>query len=376
MKTFMNPVRKSALALTLALPAIAQAQTHMATNWLAPAHILNEQTYQRFAVDVAKATNGAVKFEVHSSGSLVPARDTMRGIRDGAAMIGIVYPPYTPADFPLSNVVNDLVFAADDDMAASFAFTELSMTHPKLLAEWKKNGGIFAGGYSTPVYNFVCIKPVRSLADAKGLKIRTAGGAQTEWVKLIGGVPVSVPIGDVYSGLERGSLDCTLTDLTNLDKGNKFWEVAKSVTLLPMGVVLGANYVLNADFWKKQSVANRKILLDSMAMGNARAQVAYHVGVNVAIDGSRKRGLEIIQPSADLKVKLDEFNKAFIASLAKQAMETRKVADPSDLIGAYIELQRKWKGLMQGVDRTSEQAVFKVLNDNVYSKLDPAKFGL
>lgn len=376
MKTFMTPVRKSALALALALPAIAQAQTHMATNWLAPAHILNEQTYQRFAVDVAKATNGAVKFEVHSSGSLVPARDTMRGIRDGVAMIGIVYPPYTPADFPLSNVVNDLVFAADDDMAASFAFTELSMTHPKLLAEWKKNGGIFAGGYSTPVYNFVCIKPVRSLADAKGLKIRTAGGAQTEWVKLIGGVPVSVPIGDVYSGLERGSLDCTLTDLTNLDKGNKFWEVAKSVTLLPMGVVLGANYVLNADFWKKQSVANRKILLDSMAMGNARAQVAYHVGVNVAIDGSRKRGLEIIQPSADLKGKLDEFNKAFIASLAKQAMENRKVADPSDLIGAYIELQRKWKGLMQGVDRTSEQAVFKVLNDNVYSKLDPAKFGL
>ena len=376
MKKFMTPVRASALALALALPVMAQAQTHMATNWLAPAHILNEHTYQRFAADVAKATNGAVKFEVHSSGSLVPARDTMRGIRDGVAVIGIVYPPYTPADFPLSNVVNDLVFAADDDMAASFAFTELSMTHPKLLAEWKKNGGIFAGGYSTPVYNFVCNKPVRSLADAKGLKMRTAGGAQTEWVKLIGGVPVSVPISDVYSGLERGSLDCTLTDPTNLDKGNKFWEVAKSVTLLPMGVVLGANYVLNADFWKKQSVANRKILLESMAMGNARAQVAYHVGVQAAIDGSRKRGLEIIQPSADLKGKLDEFNKAFIASMAKQAMETRKVADPSDLITAYIDLQRKWKGLMQGMDRTSEQAVFKVLNDNLYSKIDPAKFGL
>jgi hypothetical protein len=31
---------------------------------------------------------------------------------------------------------------------------------------------------------------------------------------------------------------------------------------------------------------------------------------------------------------------------------------------------------MQGVDRTSEQAVFKVVNDNLYSKLDPTKFGL
>lgn len=376
MKLFTNPVRAGVVALALALPAMAQAQTYMATNWLAPAHILNEHTYQRFAADVAKATNGAIKFEIHSSGSLVPARDTMRGIRDGVAVIGIVYPPYTPADFPLNNVVNDLVFAADDDIAASFAFTELSMTHPKLLAEWKKNGGIFAGGYSTPVYNFVCNKPVRSLADAKGLKIRTAGGAQTEWVKLLGGVPVSVPIGDVYSGLERGSLDCTLTDPTNLDKGNKFWEVAKSVTLLPMGVVLGANYVFNPEFWKKQSVANRKILLENMAIGNARAQVAYHVGVQAAIDGSRKRGLEIIQPAADLKGKLDEFNKAFISGMAKQAMESRKVADPTDLITAFLELEKKWKGLLQGVDRTSEQAVFKVLNDNLYSKIDPAKFGL
>jgi TRAP-type C4-dicarboxylate transport system substrate-binding protein len=152
--------------------------------------------------------------------------------------------------------------------------------------------------------------------------------------------------------------------------------VAKSVTLLPMGVVLGANYVVNPDFWKKQTVGNRKILLENMALGNARAQVAYHVGVQAAIDGSRKRGLEIIQPGADIKVKLEEFNKAFISSMAKQAMESRKVADPSDLIAAYIELQRKWKGLMQGVDRTSEQAVFKVVNDNLYSKLDPTKFGL
>jgi TRAP-type transport system periplasmic protein len=374
----MKPVKHLiALATLSALACSVHAQkAQMATNWMAPVHILNDFTYQQWAADVAKASNGSLKFEVHSNGSLVPARSTMQGIRDNVAVVGIVYPPYTPAEFPLNNVVNDLVFVSDDDIAAAFAYTELAMTHPKLQAEWKKNGGIFGGGYATPVYNFICGKAVRKLDDAKGLKIRTAGGAQSDWVKHIGAVPVSVPSPDIYSGIERGSIDCTMSDPSMLDKGAKLWEVAKSVTLLPMGVVVGANYVYNPEFWKGLKPAERKILLDTMARATARAQVAYHKSVQEALDGARKRGLELVPPSDDLKTRLSTYNKQTVDNLPKTAMESRKVADPSDLIKAYLTLETKWKGLLKGVDRTNDDAVFKVLNDNLYSKLDPAKFGL
>lgn len=374
----MTPVKHLiALAALSALTCSVQAQkAQMATNWMAPVHILNDFTYQQWAADVAKASNGTLKFEVHSNGSLVPARSTMQGIRDNVAVVGIVYPPYTPAEFPLNNVVNDLVFVSDDDIAAAFAYTELAMTHPKLQAEWKKNGGVFAGGYATPVYNFICGKAVRKLDDAKGLKIRTAGGAQSEWVKHIGGVPVSVPSPDIYSGIERGSIDCTMSDPSMLDKGAKLWEVAKSVTLLPMGVVVGANYVYNPDYWKGLKPAERKVLLDTMARATARAQVAYHKSVQEALEGARKRGLELVPPSDDLKARLSAYNKQTVDNLPKAAMESRKVADPSDLIKAYLTLETKWKGLLKGVDRSSDDAVFKVLNDNLYSKLDPARFGL
>jgi TRAP-type C4-dicarboxylate transport system substrate-binding protein len=365
-----------AAALLTATLMPAQAQTIQASNWLAPAHILNEFTYQKWAADVAAATNGRMKIEVFSSGSLVPAPSTMQGVRDGVAQVGVVYPAYTPSEQPLSNVVNDLVFASDDDFAAAFAWTELSFTHPKLTGEWKRNGGVFAGGYSTPVYNFICMKPVKALADARGLKIRTAGGTQTNWVRSLGAVPVSVPIGDVYSGLERGSLDCTLSDPTNLDKGNKFWEVAKSVTLLPMGVVLGANWVYNQGFWKGLKPEDRRMLLDTMAVASARAQVAYHVGVKAALDGSRQRGLQILEPGADLVARHTEFNKEFIGGLAKASVDTRKVADPSDLIAAYVELETKWKGLMKGVDRTNPDAVAAVLKQHLYGKIDEKTYGL
>src|SRR5699024_1696454 len=162
---------------------------------------------QRWVADVKEATNGSIEFEVHSSGSLVPARSTMQGIRDQVAVVGVVYPGYTPSEQPLNNVINDLVFVAEDDLAAAFAYIELNINFEKLQKQWAGNGGLFAGSYATPVYNFMCMKPVESLADARGMKTRTAGGAQTDWIRHIGGVPVSVPIADVYSGLERGSLD-------------------------------------------------------------------------------------------------------------------------------------------------------------------------
>ena len=354
----------------------AYADVYQATNWMAPVHILNEETYQKFSKDVAAATDSAITFEVYSSGALVPAKSTMQAIRDGVAQLGIVYPGYTPSELPLNNVLNDLVFVSDDDIASAFAYTEMGMTNARIVGEWKKNGGIFAGGYSTPVYNFICVKPIRAAADAKGLKIRTAGGAQTSWVENLGGVPVSVPIGDVYSGLSRGSIDCTMSDPTNLDKGNKFWEVAKSVTTLPMGVELGANYVINPGFWKGLAPEQRRVLLDNMAIGNARAQVAYHVGVAAAMEGSKERGLEIIEPSEDLSAKLKEFQTNFVAGLPKKSMDDRKVEDPTDLIEEFQALQTKWKGLLEGVDRTDADALAKILQENLYSKIDENSFGL
>lgn len=371
----MKKLLISVAAIAL-MSTAARAETFQATNWMTPVHILNEFPYQKFAADVKAATNGEIDFEVYSSGSLVPAPTTMQGIGDGVAQLGIVYPGYNPSELPLNNVVNDLVFVSDDDFAAAFAWVELGLTNKKLQKEWNGNGGVFIGGYATPVYNFVCMKDVSTPASVAGLKIRTAGTAQTAWVQAIGAIPVSVPIGDVYSGLERGSLDCTMTDPTNLDKGNKFWEVAKVVNQLPMGVVVGATYVYNTDFWTNLSPEHRRVLLNQTAVGLARSQVAYHKGVNDALAGSKERGLSITEANADMTAKLEEFKKSLIVELPQRSMNERKIEDPSDIIADFLKLQDKWKGLMANVDRTDADAVAKILQENLYSKLDENTVGL
>ena len=105
--------------------------------------------------------------------------------------LGVVYPGYTPSELPINNVLNDLVFTSSDALAAAIAYTDIGINHAMIREEWNENGGILVGGYSTPIYNFMSMDTIRSLNDARGKKIRTAGGAQTEWVNSLGGVPVS-----------------------------------------------------------------------------------------------------------------------------------------------------------------------------------------
>lgn len=371
----MKQLGFTALALSGLIAAPAVADTYLATNWLAPVHILNEQPYQNLAKDLAADADANITFEVYSSGSLVPAKATMQGIRDNVAQLGVVYPGYSPSELPVNNVLNDLVFTADDALAAALAYTQVGITNEAVQGEWNDNGGVFLGGYSTPVYNFICMDPIRSVEDAKGKKIRTAGGAQTDWVESLGGVPVSVPIGDVYSGLSRGSIDCTMSDPTNLDKGNKFWEVAKSVTTLPMGVVMGATYVANTSFWGDLSDTQRSALLDHMALGLARTQIVYANDVAAAFEGSRERGLEIIEPEASLSDKLAEFQSTFVEDLPQKSVENRDIEDPSAIIEAFLAAEKEWKDRLSVIDREDPQSVAQLIRDVIYAKVEMAVLG-
>jgi len=372
-------MKRLLLATAMALPLLATpvlSDTYQATNWMAPSHILNSIAYEPFVKEIAAATGNRVEFEVYSSGSLVPAPTTLQAIGDGVAQLGIVAASYTPSELPLSGLINDLAFLAKDDYAAAFALAEIGVKNPQLVAEYNKHNTVFLGGYSTPIYNFFCMKPISGPDSVKGLKVRTAGTAQNEWAAFLGATPVAVPMTDVYTGLERGSLDCTLSDPTNLQFGYKFWEIVKYVNRLPQGSSLGATYVLNKEFWAGITPEDRRAVLDLTAKALARAQVAYHQGVDSALKGAVERGIKVEEPDAAMTAKLKEFQDGMLAGLAKRTMEARNIEDPTPIIDEYLALTKKWSELLKDVDRNDVDAIAKIVNDEIYSKLDEKTFGL
>src|SRR3989442_3042604 len=68
--------------------------------------------------------------------------------------------------------------------------------------------------------------PIRSVADWKGKKIRVYGADSANIARLLGAAPVNINFGEVYSALEKRTVDGAMTSATNAEP-MKFFEVAK-----------------------------------------------------------------------------------------------------------------------------------------------------
>jgi TRAP-type C4-dicarboxylate transport system substrate-binding protein len=100
-----------------------------------------------------------------------------------------------------------------------------------------------------------CRKPVASLADLKGLKVRTGGPSLADLMKALGAQPVSMAFGEVYTALERGTVDCAITG-SGSGNGVKWPEVTTHLYTLPLAWST-AGYFVNLAWWNKLEPAIR-----------------------------------------------------------------------------------------------------------------------
>jgi TRAP-type C4-dicarboxylate transport system substrate-binding protein len=373
----LNPIAFVVGSMALCGTALpSHAESYPASNWLPPANYVSIYGYDKLSEEMDKATNGKVKFQVYHSASLLPAKTTLQGVADGAAVVGPVFPGYTPAEVPLNFLMNDTSFIIKDFFAAALAYTDLATSNPRIMGEWRDHGVLFGGAYATAIFGYACMKQATTKEELGSLKIRSAGGAQAEWVKSLGAVPVAVPITDVFSGLERGSIDCVLTDPTNIDVGNQFGQVVKSFVTLPLGSAIGANWVYNLNFWRGLEPSERRALLDNMGKAIVDIEVSYVKGVDNSKTWMKDHDIPVLEPSKGLTDETDAFKAQFIANLAKLAADDRHIENPGELIQAFVDKQAKWTKLLEGVDRTDNEALYAIVHDNLYGKIDENTFGM
>jgi TRAP-type C4-dicarboxylate transport system substrate-binding protein len=115
---------------------------------------------------------------------------------------------------------------------------------------YAEHNAYWIGEYSTPASYVVTKKPIKSLDDFKGLKLR-AVGANAKFLRNLGGVAVSVSFGEVYTGLATGIFDGVVgSALMDLSDG-KFYELVKYVYPLPVSGSINVPIIINMDEWKK-----------------------------------------------------------------------------------------------------------------------------
>ncbi|AVX05945.1 hypothetical protein MXMO3_03442 (plasmid) [Maritalea myrionectae] len=367
-----KPLFAAVLGLTLTAPAIAAE--YNANHFFSERHSMVRGPYVDWAQRVAERTNGEVTFRVFSAGSLLPPAASLQGLRDGVAQVSYHAGTYTPAELPIANLIGNMAFYNTDPMVMAFASTEFGLTNPAALQEWSKNGIVFGGGYSTSQYFMMCNKPVETLADVAGKRLRMAGGAWTRFAEHIGAVPVSIPSSEMYTGLDTGSLDCAVAAADALDSFS-LKDVVTSMNTLEIGnYYAGFEWGYNKGFWQGLTADQRDVLFDEMAYELANHRVEFDADVTKAVSSATDGGMKIFEPDAALQQALAEFVVADEAALIENA-KRRGVENPEQILTEFKAVVDRWAELLEGVDRTDTDALAELAKTEIYDPLDAETYG-
>ena len=96
---------------------------------------------------------------------------------------------------------------------------------------------------------FYCNKPIRSVDDIKGLKVRSFTPSMAALIQHLGATPITLQFSEVYTSLQRGVADCGVTSPTSGNTG-KWPEV--TTHFLPLSVSGSVQgHFMNLAYWKR-----------------------------------------------------------------------------------------------------------------------------
>ncbi len=170
-----------------------------------PMHPQHKGVLVPWAEKVMKETNGQVEIKFFPGGALGKPGQAYAMVEKGVADIGWDICDYSPGRFPLTTVI-ELPFMVKTAEKASVAIWK---TYEKFPAFQKEYGDthLLALSPHPPGFFATVNKPIKTLEDLKGLKIKTASPFTTDALQLFGAVPVVQPVTETYTSLDRGVLD-------------------------------------------------------------------------------------------------------------------------------------------------------------------------
>lgn len=264
-------------ALSVALPTMAAAQDIPSATWrfahFAPPAWGSAQAEQVFAKQIEEQSKGRIKIQFFWSGTLFGFGELFGAVKKDAVDIASFVPTYHPSDWPMMGLINSLPLVWDDPKLAMRIQQYLIDNNAAIQAELKKNGLTPILLHGLPPYRLQCTSPIRTLADLKGKRIRTFGDWPPYVMEQLGAVPVNIPLGQIYEGLQKGTLDCGYNPIENAGF-LKLSEVAKYWSDINFGAIAAYTTFMNADRYAKLPanvktiMANARKVATEFEMGN------------------------------------------------------------------------------------------------------------
>jgi len=192
---------------------------------------------RQFKLAMEKRSPGQIRVELYPSNQLGSIPATVEGVALGTIEMTIPAAGFLTGIEPRFNVL-DVPGLFDDVEHAQRVFADSSVR--RLLADFGRTKGIeplFV--YAASPLLLLTRKPVASLDDLRGLKIRAAGGPalQVEPLRRLGATPVSMTLGETMAAIQNKALDGMVSGIA-VFTGFKYYDVARYLTVLPGSVLV------------------------------------------------------------------------------------------------------------------------------------------
>jgi tripartite ATP-independent transporter DctP family solute receptor len=220
---------KAAAALSIALFAtVAQARDFRSAE-VHPADYPTTLAVQHMGKLVSERTQGRLGVKVYPSGALGTEKDNIEQLRLGALdMMRINAGPLNAVVPETQVAVLPFVFRSTEHMRKVLD----GPIGDEILKAMEPHGLVGLAFYDSGARSFYTVKkPVKSLADLKGLKIRVQqSDLFVAMIQALGANPTPMPYGEVYTALKTGIVDAAENNWPSYESSRHF-EAAKFYNL-------------------------------------------------------------------------------------------------------------------------------------------------
>ena len=209
--------------------------------------------FQAFAARVKEATNGAVEIETFPVATIVPQAEALDAIKAGL----------------LDGAVGTMAYQGGKEPAAAFWDLTAGYDNPLHLMMWYRQGGgneimnkiaakwnaVFLGPVILGLESIPSKKPIRSIADFKGVKMRAPDGIPAEIFAKLGASVSVMPGTEVYTALDTGKIEATDWGTLSVNDEAGYNRIAPYAIYPGIHSMNSMDFVLSKRKWNALSAA-------------------------------------------------------------------------------------------------------------------------
>jgi len=341
-------------------------------SWLSPKSTTNTITMTQYLARIAAATKGEITWKHLSGGQVATANGSVDAVKKGIIDAGHAIAPYVPKELAATNLLFNTNSVGDDVVGDAGARVETMMLGcPECLEEYRRNNAVSFVGQSVPPYHLLCRSPIRTVADLKGVKVRSSAGG-ISIMTIAGATPVAMTVPEGVTAMERGTIECSWA-VVNWLKNFGYMDVTKYILDYPLGMAgPPIAFFVNRNVWKSMTPAQRKAHFDNAAflVATEMLEAQLKLDTEVVVEAKQK-GIVFIKGGDDFRAVMDRHYKEQRPRNVATAKE-HGVKNPDAILDYFEGAIAKWNRLSKDIG-TDKEKFIQALQREIYGKIDPEK---